>query len=188
MNNDSTCEKNELHKLKQEYNFKQFTGGTFFDFVASKGNLSILQYLYNNPDKNRLVNNTLFTTWAMDWASLYGHLNVLKFLHSIGANCTHKAMNFASMNGHLKIVKWLNENRIEVGTKDALEEAFFNGHLEVIKYLLLNPITTFKLNGHEINIAIENKHKHIIDWYIENIADSFIEIFIIKCKCIKLFN
>lgn len=45
------------------------------------------------------------TTNAMNWAAENGHLEVLKFLHSIGAKCTTEAMNWAAGNGHLKVLR-----------------------------------------------------------------------------------
>ena len=43
----------------------------------------------------------------MDYASRYGHLEVVKYLHSIGAESTKYAMDYASENGHLEVVKYL---------------------------------------------------------------------------------
>ncbi len=43
----------------------------------------------------------------MNWASGNGHLEVVKFLHSINAPYTHLAMNLASARGHLEVVKFL---------------------------------------------------------------------------------
>lgn len=46
----------------------------------------------------------------MDWASQYGYLNIIKWLHENRTEgCTKNAMNYAAMNGHFDIVKWLQE-------------------------------------------------------------------------------
>ncbi len=47
----------------------------------------------------------------MDLASSNGYIEVVKFLHSIGVQCTTYAINMARKNGHLEIVKFLEENK-----------------------------------------------------------------------------
>ena len=74
------------------------------------------------------------TTNAMDDASNYGHIEIVKFLHSIGKDCTTKAMDWASKNGHLEIVKYLHSIGKEY-TEWAMDWASENGHLEVVKFL-----------------------------------------------------
>jgi len=56
-----------------------------------------------------------YTTNAMDWASLHGHLEVVKYLMRSGAlehgkECTEDAMDFASYHGRLEFVKYLHEH------------------------------------------------------------------------------
>ncbi|EGG18678.1 hypothetical protein DFA_04174 [Cavenderia fasciculata] len=63
------------------------------------------------------------------------HENSLK---GIEVYCTTNAINWSSMNGHLNIVKYLNENRLEGCTTDAMDNASSNGHLDIVKYLHLN--------------------------------------------------
>jgi ankyrin repeat protein len=48
-------------------------------------------------------------TDAMDYASRYGHLEIVKYLHSIGKDSSTHAMDLASRYGHLEIVKYLHE-------------------------------------------------------------------------------
>lgn len=43
----------------------------------------------------------------MNWASCNGHLETVKYLHSIRKNCTNDAMDLASKYGHLETVKYL---------------------------------------------------------------------------------
>ena len=54
-----------------------------------------------------------YTTNAMDWASAFGHLEVVKWLHEQGKNCTTWAMDYASRNEYLDVVKFLQKNRRE---------------------------------------------------------------------------
>ena len=76
------------------------------------------------------------TTDAMDFASEYGDLDVVKYLHSISKfkDCTTDAMDFASRNGHIEVVKYLHSIKKDC-TTDAMDFASENGHLDVVKYL-----------------------------------------------------
>jgi ankyrin repeat protein len=47
----------------------------------------------------------------MDAAASNGHLDLLKYLHSIGSICTKRAMDQAAGDGHLDVVKFLHDNR-----------------------------------------------------------------------------
>jgi ankyrin repeat protein len=44
----------------------------------------------------------------MNYASMYGHLETVKYLHSIGGDSTLYAIDWASACGHLEIVKYLH--------------------------------------------------------------------------------
>ena len=44
----------------------------------------------------------------MDNISKNGNLEIVKYLHSMGKNCTTKAIDNASFNGHLEVVKYLH--------------------------------------------------------------------------------
>ena len=72
--------------------------------------------------------------YAMNWASEYGYLEVVKYLHSVGKECTTDAINWASMNGHLSMVKYLHSIGKEC-TTSAMDLASENGHLEVVRFL-----------------------------------------------------
>lgn len=76
------------------------------------------------------------TTYAMDGASETGQLAVLQFLHSIGATCTADAMSCASRNGHLAVVQYLHGIGAPC-TKRALTLARKNGHVDVVGFLKL---------------------------------------------------
>jgi hypothetical protein len=50
----------------------------------------------------------------MNYAALFGHLNVIEFLHeNRPEGCTSSAMDSAAMFGHLGIVKFLHENKLK---------------------------------------------------------------------------
>ncbi len=75
------------------------------------------------------------------WASRDGHLEIVKYLVSLGANIKAKynqAVVYASENGHLEIVKYLVSQGADIKDRDnsAVIYASKNGHLETVKYLV----------------------------------------------------
>ncbi len=70
----------------------------------------------------------------IDLAAKNGDIELVKFLHSIGAECTTYAMDVASQNGHLEVVKFLHSIGAKC-TRWAMNMACIYGHLEVIKFL-----------------------------------------------------
>jgi ankyrin repeat protein len=91
-----------------------------------------VQYIYNLKYKNL----------SMHRASKYGHLEVVKYLHSKNKECTTYAIDRASMNGHLEVVKYLHSKNKDC-TTNAMDWASCNGHLEVVKYLQKNVVLGF---------------------------------------------
>ena len=90
-------------------------------------------------DKIFYVNIPLYCKYTkinitMDRASENGYLEVIKYLHSIGKECTDNAMDFASENGYLEVIKYLHSIG-KVCTTYAMDWASRNDHLEVVKYL-----------------------------------------------------
>ena len=78
------------------------------------GTLDIIKYVISE-------NLIEFTTDAMDWAALNGHLPMVQWLHQNRTEgCTTDAMDWAAMEGHLHVVQWLHENRTEGCTTDAM--------------------------------------------------------------------
>jgi len=71
---------------------------------------------------------------CMDMAARYGNLNIVRYLHSIGKDCTKNAMDSAAMYGHLEVVKYLHSIGEEC-TTDAIDWAATYGHLDVVEYL-----------------------------------------------------
>ena len=70
----------------------------------------------------------------MIWASLNGYIELLKYFHSVGEDCTTEAMDVSCLKGHLKIVQYLHSIKKDCTTK-AMYYASFNGHLRLVKYL-----------------------------------------------------
>ena len=92
------------------------------DNIAKKLNINILK------------NTKSVNLPSIDNASREGHLEVVKYLHSIGKECTTNAMDYASSRGHIEVVQYLHSIGKECTTR-AIDFAGRNGHLEVVKYL-----------------------------------------------------
>jgi hypothetical protein len=54
------------------------------------------------------LNNPKIHIMIMDEAAGNGHIDIVKFLHSIGKICTVTAMDQAAGNVHIEIVKFLH--------------------------------------------------------------------------------
>ena len=99
----------------------------FFDCAARNGELALLK---------RLPTCITGTTIAMDWASLMGHLDIIKWLHvNRTVGCTRFALHNAARRGHIEVVKFLRLNRAEGYVHDAIFWANRMGHFHVVQYL-----------------------------------------------------
>ena len=107
----------------------------------------------------------VLTEWTSELASIYGYLEVIKYLDSINAKFTTDAMNWGVRNNRLDIVKWLHENRNEGCSKVALYFAAMCGHLDLVIFLYENrnegDITS------AISCAVLNKQWDVAEW-LEN--------------------
>ena len=63
-----------------------------------------------------------------------GHLEVVKFLHSIGVKCSGHAIDRASLYGHLEVVKFLHSIECPF-SEDSILWASKKRHLEVVEFL-----------------------------------------------------
>jgi hypothetical protein len=95
---------------------------------AKKGDLKGVQYLHHR------LGRKCHDTTAMDGASFHGHLEVVQFLHSIGATCTTFAMDSASLEGRLDVVQYLHSIGAPC-SHFAMDGASGKGHLAVVKFL-----------------------------------------------------
>jgi len=103
---------------------------------AKYGNLQMARHLYRPgsgffDDSN---NN------ALQWACVSGHLNVVKFLHSVGVDITAKnnfAVKCASELGYIEVVKFLHSvgANVTVSVNYAVRWAIKNNHIEVVRFL-----------------------------------------------------
>ena len=103
---------------------------TSIDTCARDGDIITLKLFHS------VVVGAKYTENAMDNASQHGHLEVVKYLHSVvGVECTTGSMDWASSSGHLDVVKYLHSVVGAECTTGAMDWASSRGHLEVVKYL-----------------------------------------------------
>jgi ankyrin repeat protein len=98
---------------------------------------------------------------ALRWAASDGHLDVVKYLVSKGANVhvrDDEALLYAAGNGHLQVVKYLVEDHgadVHAHYDLTLHWATENGHLEVVKYLKTYHVLQFTIKHIHKKIQIE---------------------------------
>ena len=104
---------------------------------------------------------------AVIYASKNGHLDVVKYLVSMGANIRNAdyAVISASMGGHLDVVKYL----VSLGAdKDcAVEWASMGGHLDVVKYLVSMRANIHADNNCAVRYASANGHLDVVKYLVE---------------------
>ena len=102
--------------------------------ACSAGNLELVKQLITR-------NGFDVRHYSVRWASAYGHLEIVKYLVSQGANVCYNnniAVRYAAVNGHLEVVKYLVSQGANVRANNdyAIRFASQFGHLEIVKYLV----------------------------------------------------
>lgn len=73
---------------------------------------------------------------SMNWAAKNGHINTLQWLHDNRTEgCSYKAIDYAAQFNHFDIVQWLSYNTTEGCSRSAFQYAVKNGNLELVKFL-----------------------------------------------------
>eukprot|EP00639_Heterosigma_akashiwo_P015001 CAMPEP_0206372396 /NCGR_PEP_ID=MMETSP0294-20121207/7082_1 /ASSEMBLY_ACC=CAM_ASM_000327 /TAXON_ID=39354 /ORGANISM="Heterosigma akashiwo, Strain CCMP2393" /LENGTH=262 /DNA_ID=CAMNT_0053819763 /DNA_START=171 /DNA_END=959 /DNA_ORIENTATION=- len=140
------------------------TAGSFsWDLAAKNGHLSMIKvfnevesFQKSQPRKDPMVwasawghldvvkylhtscNEKLQDSLVLDLAAANNHLGTAQYLHDQGAPCSHIGMDLAAWRGHLPVVEWLHANRSEGCTKSAMDLAAQEGHLSVVEWLHFN--------------------------------------------------
>jgi ankyrin repeat protein len=126
----------------------------YFLWACEQGHLDMVEYLTSqeigcDPEADH--------NYAIQFAALNGHLEVVKYLFSIGGDPkshNNYAIRLASKNGHLKVVKYL----VDLGcdpkacNNHAIQFASLNNHLDVVKYLV-------EMDCDHKNISFDIKYK-----------------------------
>lgn len=170
-------------------------GGHFLGQIAVSGNLEFLQKQCRRMPQCRIANyyisqcaqRGLFQTlqWLYEkrhfvlvyrnaWtddpsilneAASSGNIDLVRWLHGIGAPCTKLATQGAIKGGHLGVVRWLYYNRIEGFSGDALNLALNYGHLAIAVWLLKQDPRGVLFNAPSANLI---HTQHTIRWVLRN--------------------
>ncbi|RLN43696.1 hypothetical protein BBJ28_00013361 [Nothophytophthora sp. Chile5] len=169
----------ELAQLLHSHSYGGCTADTMYQ-AAEAGHLPVVQWIHAQfgvePGAKLFSEVPTFFDRsvpsaggsAMNAAAINGHLEVVKFLHSLDEPenprgrkrvrdengkqrttaqperdgrkpwATNAAMDEAAAGGHLEVVQWLHANRTEGCTTVAMDGAAFNGHLRVVQWLHAN--------------------------------------------------
>ena len=136
--------------------------------MAKQGNIRGVEYFLT--DKGADIDD------ALRWSSQKGHLEVVKYLVSKGADIhadNDFALRFAGYNGYLEVVKYLvfKGANIHANNNAALRIASEAGHLEVVKYLTENGANIRADDDYALKWASRNGHLEVVKYLVEKGAD-----------------
>jgi ankyrin repeat protein len=109
-------------------------------------------------------------------ASENGHLQVVEYLLSIGANIHARddyAVRWASRNGHLKVVEYLVSVGADIHSDNdcTTRWASHNGHLEVVQYLVSVGANIHAIDDCAVRWASSNGHFEVVEYLVSVGAD-----------------
>ncbi len=124
-----------------------------FDKLIETDNVYAFEIHKNKKKFTELIND-----YTMNDAVEYNSVNLVKWLHNNGYNCTEYAMDIAASEGNIELLEFLHNNRTEGCSTDAFIYAVEENQIEVIEWLHKNrlediPHTIYK---NAIDIAIIN--------------------------------
>ena len=127
--------------------------------AAYLGYLSTLKHVYR---QGHLFNRQYKPTFNA--ASQGGHLEVLKWLRSIGSRMNEVACSFAAMGGHLNVMQWLHSNGCP-WNENTCTQAAYSGHLEVLQWARANGCPW---NANTCSFAAMGGHLNVLQWLHSN--------------------
>jgi ankyrin repeat protein len=159
-------------------------------YAAETGNLTVVRELIEEYGVDINSVSTAYYMTALMRASLFGNLDIVRYLIDHGANVNATAdigmtaLMFASQEGHLEIVRCLVErggaNANAARTSDgctALMWASMNGHLEVVRYLVERGDANVNAAQTDdgmtaLMFACKKGHLEIVRYLCQNSADT----------------
>ena len=157
------------------------TTDTLFVQAAFQGDLSQIKELVNKVDVN--CKNKISQETALHKASENGHLEVVKYLVSNGANVNVKdkhdltPIHDGARWGFLEVVKFLSQNGADLDSKAVFDWTPMHcaarsgpGYLEVVKFLAERGAKTdakSTCNKTPLEMAVQYGFQHIVDYLTE---------------------
>ena len=144
--------------------------------ISDKYEINVKNYeiksfdILHKTDLNIFVienNKVLYMNGIIDYASKYGHIEVLDWVINSGYefDCDECAINDASCYGHVKVLEWFKNYGYEFKYNEyAINYASKNGHIKILEWFK-NSGYEFKYNEYAINYASFNGHIQVLEWF-----------------------
>ena len=149
--------------------------------ACKHGYINLLMYLHRT--KNVIPDD------AIKWASIKGHLSVVKYLCSVGVDPTvddNYTIQWASRNGHLSVVEYLRSVGADPTANDnyPIILASNGGHLPVVKYLYSVGADITARDNTPITLACQNGHLDVVK-YLQSVGADSVDTYnsLIRAAC-----
>jgi len=131
-----------------------------FFYAVESGNLEIVEYFVEEKGANIIGN-------AVERASLFGHLDVVKYLVKKGAKITEDSLSNSIRSGNLALVKYFaDERNVEVGDYDVTTAAGID-NLDIVKYLMDEKGVAIRDNNFSVNVAAARGNLDIVKYLVD---------------------
>ena len=132
---------------------------------ASKNNkVKILKWFKQNGYKIKINN-------CVDYAIIYGNIDVLKWYMSVDVIHIEHAINLASKFGKINILDYIKNSEYDFNYEEiAINNASENGHIHVLDWFKNNDLE-IKYNENAVNYASKNGHVQVLEWFKKNNYD-----------------
>jgi ankyrin repeat protein len=145
--------------------------------ASCQGHLDCLKYILHEckvdvkGDSSNYDSENSLKGRCCSYAARYGHLDIIKYLHQIGAVMHGFACSWAAYNGHLDCLKYLHESGCEWDIT-ACMEASTGDRLECLKYAYENGCRKEHVNYPATEVYTRAAHSDNLDclkYAMENI-------------------
>ena len=180
-----------------EQNYTNLTDNYITEAIRSASKNGDIKMLNKILSFKQILNPT---SYHMDIAAEYGHVNVLEWTIEVLLNkglkygidiCySTRAVNKAAANGHIKVLNWFYMQNVKYGLKFkydayAIDNAAANGHIKVLdwfyehslvdyKYTIKADLTRikFKYSHFAVDDASKNGHIDILNWFLNHFQNN----------------
>jgi hypothetical protein len=150
--------KNINQRYYRKYRIKWQLNHFTLKEIAMKGYCSMLKWYYD------MGYTQLIEECGMYMAAGAGHLDIIKWLLSIGRKITEDCVDFASHGGQVNVINWYVDNNYPASDYAAYS-AGICGHLDALKLLVSKG---YYIRKDTIMMSKVHKHLHVTEWLVEN--------------------